>query len=462
MNHSKNTITLQWGVCPILLLGLILMPFQWQVLATVGPLSMRPSHLFCLSIIGFTTLNILRNRVNIDSQPLTALGSFNVAYIAYLGVMAISVLTVSHGEFFSHWCRHAFLFTTYLMLAIHVSKLSGPVLARTVHLGVLLGTIAFILYAAISLNSVGRSLPKEVMHAVTTGDRDVLVRTHVAILNASADGITKQRNDAFITSSFKNQLASGFVVFLLLGAAFSTKNAPLHSRLLKLIALTLVVAIVVLLMSRSNMIVIGMCLSFMGAYRASKLQAFRTVQVQAIAGAAILLLVAIVFLMNPDQGGMVNLTIDNLMRLGDDPRFAHYNRVLSQVTANPFAGHGFGQQASDGYRVHNFILGGFFEAGIVGLVAAIIVSFTLGSTTLTAMIRSWRIDSIHLLPVLPLFRSMFCGDGGRLSLPEWIALGFFAALISRRHIKQRPQRRYSMHDDIPSTMPYIERELQEA
>lgn len=121
-----------------------------------------------------------------------------------------------------------------------------------------------------------------------------------------------------------------------------------------------------------------------------------------------------------------------LQRASEDVRWAHWEAVVRMIVKEPWIGVGPSALAPDGLAVHNFILGAWYQIGIVGLLVSIGVLIALLGSSLFAEARVTRRDYAGIcFPVagtfllLPFFRRFVGGDCGRFTEVELIMIIFF-------------------------------------
>jgi O-antigen ligase len=153
-------------------------------------------------------------------------------------------------------------------------------------------------------------------------------------------------------------------------------------------------------------------------------------------------------LTTPLASSVFNIIYSRTSTLQTDNRWGMYSDAMDKISERPIEGYGVATTVlaeNFNLQIHNFILAAWFETGIVGMLLSIAVYAVLGfawlrcmfSTKYTAEPGGPSLIWLCALPVLPLVRLMVAGEGGGVSVVEWLALAIFFAETGRLTNKNR-------------------------
>jgi len=135
---------------------------------------------------------------------------------------------------------------------------------------------------------------------------------------------------------------------------------------------------------------------------------------------------------------------DRLAKLEDDARWDLDEEALMAFVTNPLAGKGAGSFLSDGHRVHNFILGAAYQAGVIGFILSVIFYFGLIFKLIKSSITIKNKNELFWfasIVCVPLLRAMTSGNNGTLSIIEWFCLAFFLGVVMQE-MEDRKEKAY--------------------
>ena len=124
--------------------------------------------------------------------------------------------------------------------------------------------------------------------------------------------------------------------------------------------------------------------------------------------------------------------IERLFQLGSDIRSSLNTKTFISSFNSFFIGHG-SDAVVNFYnfekRPHNFLLGSFLQAGILGLIFSFIFMFVLFRFFILNLIgiKSLKHTILLLLLLLPLFRMQISGESGSLTYIEWFCISMTLA-----------------------------------
>lgn len=447
-----------------LLATVLTLPLQWVSLATVLGLNLRLFHLAAaLTVVGVVTHPDYRATLR---RILPSVGWIVVPYAFLLWWSAGSLiwsptdLEQAVGILLKSLAYAGF----FVIYAIAFALIDARRLRWVVLLGGGGGVLIFLLVASAIFASLGRNFLVEYLAAFISGRAAELQFAFYPIIfnyDFSA-GYTATGASEAIGTALRNTMVGGFVMVFFLSRAFgsdpreggpSRRPPALDRGLFSIISLT-TLALIVLSVSRSNLIVV-----VIGALVAWLLKSGRSLRV--VLGGAWMMVIAVAIL-----AGTASLWIDPLVEgwaviyerldaLFVDSRMAMYDRSMDGINSAPWLGHGLGAEVrflgDQELRVHNLFLASWYETGVIG--AAIALAFYM--STVTALVRvalrdrpreggwipmdgpAWR--WIVVLPFLPLFRSLISGAGGHFTFIEWLSLSVFLGVLTRREMMRESE-----------------------
>ena len=410
---------------------LLVLPFQW---ATVGNLSVTwpAAGLLLLTVVGTVGLPrfVLQLSRFFHRAPLFHLGS--AAYVL-IYLVASLIQETELGPVI----RMSGVLIQYAIFGSALESLSSRTIGRTMLIAVPLSLLGFVLYSQFVFWSMGTTFITVFHNALATGDyRRVTYDVVKAIVRF--DGASTQGSVEAL-GSVQNFFGVFTVVawFSLLAFRPLLASSRLPVRILSMSGLLLSPMILVtILMSRSAIVslVVGTAMAAVCRTWSSPSR-----QVIGIGVRNLLFLAAAIGGMSVSAWTLLgdNQILENVsarfLQIADDPRIEHYAATFQLVSEHPLAGNGASRSAPDGYQVHNYFLGAWYQLGIVGLFVSLLTWFGIVGVWMRNAIRmvlapdGGVVDSAFLaaLPLTSLFRRLIAGDCGRFLLIEMLAIALF-------------------------------------
>jgi O-antigen ligase len=285
----------------------------------------------------------------------------------------------------------------------------------------------------------------EYAKAVLSGNaKELQFGFYPVLFNYKAGVLISKETGDYTGASLRNTLIGSFILFLILiqlyKPIFDTKRDRL-ARYIRGTSVTFSGVLVLLSVSRSNILVLGLSLALAGIIFLLRTRRILSVRKMVMGLAGVLLLsIALVQIGNYLEGG-AKVIGERLAELTDNPRIEMYAIALEKIEVSPLLGYGAGTEIPKfEHQVHNLFLAAWFEGGLLTLVCALLFYFTILIYWIRTIIRvitqprTWRLPiSVHwvlVLPILPLFRAQVSGQGGNFTLIEWTCLAFFFGYLA--------------------------------
>ncbi len=292
---------------------------------------------FAMLLIGSTLLAVSVNSINFPNSPQSDVGRGLFLRDTLCGLLVWVLYVGLRG----YDCRHV----------IHYLSL-----------GLSLGAVLFFACMFFAAAKRGKNVVNIYVHAIATTDPNYVQHALYGKL-FTEPGERRQAEDA----------TGRHTIFLLmiLGAATTWLNTreswtgrkPRHWQWWMI---GVFVFLVLVSLSRQTTVVMGVFFACIALGTRSQALPLATI------GA---LLVGLALVVYPPLREMVETKfIDGVI---NNPRVAQYGRAISEISAEPWWGNGAGVRVSDGYFPHNFILHGWHQAGLAGLLATCLCLFSL-------------------------------------------------------------------------------------
>ncbi len=429
---------------PAFFILLLAVQFEWFKVAWLGDRSALLIAIICL------TLSLIGNLRNSWAQFIVFAGAafwVHVAYLAYLVSLAFSLGWTPNfqlGVF--DLGRAASQYTLYILVGTYLIDKPVSAIAKTVLITVPFGITAFLFFCMFVFWQEGSNLISELSIALSSGKSNAVgTRVLTRIVNFQVQGGGKI--DEEISGAIRNGISAGLLAQITMVWLFRNALPDSSSRLLRnfslLVTSIIVPMILLLLMSRSSVLsfaavpVFCMVLSLISRNSIARSQSVNVLFFAIVVG--LILIVMIGFGLSENE--VVRLNIQRLKDVKDDPRILHYIAVMHGILERPILGYGIGSPTPVLGHVHNFFLGGWYRAGLIGLATSLFFYICLVFRWFDACLLAIRtkietssLPGIFILPALmlgPLTRTPLVGGGdGRYVRVEWIAVAVFMATLS--------------------------------
>ena len=416
-------------VHPISLL-LATMCIQWVVLASVGQYSLKLPYAAFGLVILFAVSGQRRIRACVFFVRQN--GYWILPFILYI-ILLSAALYGSGGH--NPGPRQLFYLTGCIAFAgcLAAARDMGAVLRA----GATLAIGLFIVVVEFMARGLGLSWIDAIREFVTSGDLHFVVFSFLRPIFNSLD----PTGEVTFVASQKNSIA---VCVLVAGLLFRAGSAKPKSDILGMIHTAVILFLLLLLNTRSVIIVAGVSLILVMTL-GELAKRVHNLQVLALKALAAILAVAIaISLSTPTPVGELigdRFAFDDASAAA---RVVQFEAAIDRIEEHPITGSGFYEVA--GYTVHNLFLSAWMNAGIFAFL--FVVSFYVLLVgrwvsfvwNLVRHPERWVLplapEWVAPLPLLPFFRVWLSGDGGNLFLGEWIAVAAFLGLILANDLKR--------------------------
>ncbi len=409
---------------------LSLLPITWiQILdrlnIPISPFPLIVSLAVCDGLLGMR-----RHGIEYFISSAKAFTYFNIAYASYLGVASLSIIQLENPvSGFVHLIKHAGMFCMYLLMAARIRRLDWDQLRSSAALSLIISLTIFLGYSEYVLRSRGSNLIATITEGLINGDRDFYIHNLLGAI-ANFEGVQMDRDEWYGAGVIKNVLASAFVLLLLLNiGTLGSSRKPLGiSTILQFVAIAICLSVILLSNSRTTYLVLAIVFLTSQMLRLIR---YRSLGIS-VACVGLVLITSAIFLLAFDLP-VGKIAFDSFASLSSDERLSHYGVVLKESQSKLLFGHGFSAFTSDEFQVHNYMLGGLFEMGLIGFLIASTVAFffvvELGINT-KSLIASNLPPALFSLGLCPLFQIATGSDGGRFTPTDWVAMATIAGLAT--------------------------------
>jgi O-antigen ligase len=412
---------------------IVSLAFSWTTIFEVGELVVRP---VIPAIVVFLVLGIFSgDLIRGISQLLDCrvVRFFFAAFTIYLASQLVGSIahSIPSGSLPSIAKGFIYLGIAFLVASSLVCKLDRDEFPVWVGIGAVVGTITFAVTFATIFAFNGQNILTSYIADIKSGNAKSLQFKYYSVLFDFGG------EDA--NASFRNTFVTCFVVYFSLVAAVVHRFRDPFRLAAFYMSGTISVLLVLTSMSRINILALLFVIFFgVLAYLVSGLKTLRnTIAVGLILAVGCLGGGIILTMANENISSLVTSRFGS--DLATDGRLSMFQAVLFQNSDDWIWGQGFGAsiEREKADRVHNFILGSYFENGIVGLLPAILLFFALlaifiGSLSTVLKLRSpvvglkpcWIVG----LAMVVILRMNLAGALGQVAIVDWIGFTFFVAL----------------------------------
>ena len=438
-------------VLPALFLLLLSIPFEWLRVSWIGHRSVLliPLMLVVLDIAKSPASGLRRFQKFLQLAPW-----IHGFYFAYLGSLTCAALwgpnfNTGIVELGRAWAQFGF----YVIVGTYLTEQPAAAIARTLLAAVPVAIAAFVAYCFYVFRAQGDNLISQLAAAVTSGSSNAVANSVLKnVVNFQFTNTTVSEK-LEITASVRNAIAAAMLLLLIMSWVYAaaiphrTRTAR-HTVALGFITLG-VPLLLVILMSRSSLISLALAalicvvmyhLSHRG--RPSNSAAAATLLFLLVGGG-----IGMLFLVLPEENAIVSLNVQRMNEISKDVRIEHYRGIYQAILRRPLLGYGLGAQTPDGLTIHNLFLGGWFRAGVIGLLFSVFFYIALLGRWVNVCLwlmaysgSTRNLPSIVLLPALmvePLSRApLIGGQDGRYIRVEWLAIACFLTIFESIRSRQ--------------------------
>lgn len=418
------------------------LPLQWIVFFDVG-LQFKPMHIW----LGILCILALVPERRVSSTVVAARSDrrlFTILYVVYLVTLLISVFRPDGEAGVTVLAKDVAYFLMFLATAVVMGRMPSETTAKTVYWGSALGVSIFVALAVHAFALHGKIFFVEFVNALGNYDESRF-GIHWTIYQAAGHYDFSRELGALV-----NTTVSAFVLYFVGVWAYRRAADRIMSRwfartvrwgvtaaaFLLIVGAAIRLASVALITSFLFALFVGIFL--LGSKRTVQngMVTLVVMATFAVAGLAATL---------GSAGNDSSLDRFSPEALEADGRWDSYRETFNAISESWIMGAGVGATvASTGHsvRVHNLILGAWYEAGIPGFLASsVLVGFFLFSW-ITAIGEStrkggrWRLESIpgwvFAMPFLPLLKWMFYPPP--LHMTDWCLLAMYFTTIERQRV----------------------------
>lgn len=414
---------------PLTLL-LTTMCIQWVVLASAGQFSIKLPYAALTLVILFAAAGPRSIRASLLFMRQNA--SWILAFLLYL-LLLTAALYGSGGH--NPGPRQFFYLVGCIAFAACLA--ASHDIGAILRVGASLAVFLFIVTVEIMARGLGLSWLDAIREFVTNGDHHFVV---YSFLRPVFNYLNPTDELTFVASQ-KNAIA---VCLLVAGLLFRSGSAKATRDVLGMFHMALVLFLLLLLNTRSVIIVAGASIILALALREAS-KPVRNLQLASLkALGAVLAVVAAVTISTPAPVAELiteRFTFDDASAAA---RVVQFETAIDRIEENPITGSGFHKVG--GYTVHNLFLSAWMNAGIFAfLLVACFYILLVGRWvsfvwTIATLPERWVLplapEWIAPLPLLPFFRVWLSGGGGNLFLGEWIAVAAFLGLILANDLRR--------------------------
>jgi O-antigen ligase len=422
-----------------LFLVVVSAPFLWLPLGGFAGLSLKPIHLS----LGLTFLTILlggsrriwHDLFSGDSLVFVVLyGAYLLWYVLSLGWTPLPLVALPGIA------KNILYFVCFLALTVMIANIvQKGNFVRVAGFSALAGVLSFAIYMVVIFAIHGYNVIGQYVSAILAADANRLqFWFYPSLFNfSSASNVASNApSTGDFTTGLRNTVLGGIVIEAVLLLMW---RQDLKNRLMQIVALSvagLAVLLVLLSVSRSNIIVLAISLLLPFAIRIGHKLRYVRREMLLIPISLVLIALGGAFVLSRGQvtASVIRILQDRFGILANDPRLVMYDHALSDIEQNNFLGYGFGKQVTDSrgvaLRVHNVFLASWIETGVLGLFlslawyAVLIVRLFSGiasqKTWAHGLYREWALAFL----ILPMLRVLESG-AGTFTLIEWLALAIY-------------------------------------
>ena len=408
------------------------MPLSWITLYGVGDLSLKPMHLAIFPLF-FCLLSKTFRRSLLDfikKYQWLIVFFFLLMVVNYI---ATALSPVKNANSWSYIIKNCVYFFCFLLFGgMSIIFIGSKNFCRHITISNTVCIIVFIIVASFTFQLTGGNFLGDLVKFFFAGDVSSLkYALYKTLFNAS--GVS---GDSDVATNLLNTLIGAFI-FIHFTSLYAFNNLKKTIfRVLNIFNILFSVFFVISSVSRSNIIAVifGYLIFWFSdiVFNGNKKRILRIIFIF-ILGVTFVL----VFWTKIEDmfSGASTMIAGRFSELDQNARWALDAEALTTFLGDFqtfFIGKGSGAVLSDGHSVHNFILGGAYQAGIMGLIISIAFYFGLMYSVIKyakILTKGKSAFIMSALMAIPLIRAMEAGGAGSLTLQEWFCTAFFFAFI---------------------------------
>lgn len=298
-------------------------------------------------------------------------------------------------------------------------------------LGAALGLIAFVVTIEILARRIGLSWLDAIDHFINDGNLKFVIYFFFRAIFNSLQSATGE----LISAARKNDVAA---CILVLGLVFRSASSAPQRDWAGMIVLAFTLGLLILLNTRSVLIVGGMGL-IMATLLGTVMRPGKNSGPTAIKllGLAILLVLAVQYSITDTAASAMLGERFSFDDYSAEARLNQLTFAIQAIEQHPWTGMGYVEV--DEQRIHNLFLGAWIHAGLFAFLLVVLFYFVIVVRWVRIVVgvarnpRSWVLpiafEWLATLPILPFFRVWLSGDAGHPFISEWIALSIFFGTV---------------------------------
>ena len=433
-------------------LVIILAPFQWLSLFQVLGLSIKPIHI-SLGLVGVAV--IIGGNLNIWKRLFLGKFWFIYLYSLFLFWYVISLFWTRNLTFATPIViknsAYFFCFIIFMVFIIDLVRRGGFV--KLAGVSALAGLAIYVIYMIYVFAHLGYNIFVEYYRAIISNDvQGLMFWFYPKLFNFSLAAI--QDKDILLTN-LRNTVMGGIIIDIIL---LNLWLRIIKSKALKVLTISFImlgILLVLLSVSRSNTIILGLTLILPVIIRMRIKKRKKIINKKILFLIPVLLLgILISYFMFFSNGSspwkfissLSGILITRLNAIANDARWLMYKDALNQIYNNIIFGYGIGEPLlvakRTTTRVHNVFLASWFETGFVGMFLSVLWYSIILVYWFKAIksCRTWTsnipIEWVATFPILPLLRVLESGSAS-FTLIEWLSLALFFGIIKGIKIKDQ-------------------------
>ena len=414
---------------PITIL-LATLAIQWVALAEVGPFTIQLPYLTFLLVLFYAASG--PRKLSATAEYVRANAPWLIPWAFYL-VIVSAVLSGTDGGNIAP--RQIF----YLVAGI---ALGGCIAAtRNIRaifrLGASLGLFVFVVTIEVLARRIGLSWLDAIDHFINDGNLKFVTYFFFREIFNSLQSSTGE----LISAARKNDVAT---CVLVLGLVFRSASPAPQRDIPGMIVLCLTIGLLLLLNTRSVLIVGGIGL-MLATLIGTAMRPVRNSGPTALKllGLAVLVVLMVQFSVSETAA---SATLGERFSFDDysaEARLTQINFAIETIERQPWTGIGYVEV--NGMRIHNLFLGAWIHAGILPFLLVVffylivVIRWLVIILRVTRNPRTWVLpiafEWVACLPILPFFRVWLSGDAGHPFISEWIALSIFFGCVLANELR---------------------------
>ncbi|MCI5054759.1 MAG: O-antigen ligase family protein [Flavobacteriales bacterium] len=412
------------------------LPLQWLYFFKVGGLAFKPVHLAIFILIGLLLVDEDYKR-----DFVTTIKQNSFLIVTYFGIVCLALVsTIWSSVGLAKCISNIFKMTVYGGFFMLFSSVLFNLWKQNqirFHQYAYYSLLIFLIITWFIFWRLGRSFFVEFIQFFALGDTVKLrYDLFVTIFNYSfgANKVLIEGDELFRANLRHTIIAAFALVFALIQGFHKPKKLIGH--ILKWTACFVLIILILASSSRSGMLslilVIIVAISLFAKTFTSK---------NVLIGVSALCVMALLLVLNWERlNPILSSTFERLSQIEQDARLELMAETVRAINQKWLLGHGLNTPLYVRYHEvqnHNFILGAWFQYGILGLIVSVAFYAKLLLNWVYAYIKQWKAGLSPYAPwiiaimVIPLFRAMVSGNNGNFDMADWTAVCIFTAYVTK-------------------------------